>query len=42
MTDEERIKWLRHEIFRLIDLGEDTFKLKQELLVLEMKNDNKQ
>ncbi len=35
MTDEERIHWLRHEIFRLMDLGEDTFELKQELLALE-------
>ncbi len=41
MTDEERIKWLRHEIFKLMDLGEDTFTLKQELLALEMKNGNK-
>ena len=39
MTDKERIKWLRHEIFRLMDLGEDTFELKQELLALEMKHD---
>ncbi len=41
MTDTERIHWLRHEIFRLMDLNEDTFELKQELLALEMKDGNK-
>ena len=41
MTTEERITWLRGEIFRLMDLGKDTFALKQELLQLEMKDDNK-
>ncbi len=41
MTDEERIHFLRHEIFRKMNLNEDTFKLKQELLALEMKDENK-
>ncbi len=41
MTDSERIHFLRHEIFRKMDLNEDIFEMKQELLALEMKDENK-
>ncbi len=39
MTDQERIKWIKHEIFKRMDENMDVFDLKQELLALEMKND---